>query len=42
MKATVIHGPRDIRFEDVPDPTLQQPTDAIVRVTASCRVFARP
>ena len=36
MKATVIHGPRDIRFEEVPDPTIQQPTDAIVKVHASC------
>ncbi|MCW2816512.1 MAG: Alcohol dehydrogenase, zinc-binding domain protein [Nocardioides sp.] len=36
MKATVIHGPRDIRFEEVPDPTIEAPTDAIVKVHASC------
>lgn len=36
MRATVIHGPRDIRFEEVPDPTIQKPTDAIVKVTAAC------
>lgn len=36
MKATVIHGPRDIRFEDVPDPTITAPTDAIVKVHAAC------
>lgn len=36
MRATVIHGPRDIRLEDVPDPNVQQPTDAVVRVTAAC------
>lgn len=36
MKATVLHATRDIRLEDVPDPTLHTPTDAIVRVTASC------
>ncbi|HWU23446.1 MAG TPA: zinc-dependent alcohol dehydrogenase family protein [Nocardioides sp.] len=36
MRATTIHGPRDIRFEDVADPTLKKPTDAIVRVTAGC------
>ncbi len=36
MKATLIHGPRDIRLEEVPDPVLRTPHDAIVRVTASC------
>lgn len=36
MRATVIHGPRDIRLEDVPDPEIRRPTDAIVRVVASC------
>jgi threonine dehydrogenase-like Zn-dependent dehydrogenase len=36
MRATVIHGPRDIRVEQVPDPVLRQPTDAIVRVVAAC------
>jgi len=32
MQATVFHGTRDIRVETVPDPTIKQPTDAIVRV----------
>lgn len=36
MRATTIHGPGDIRFEDVPDPTIEEPTDAIVRVTRGC------
>jgi threonine dehydrogenase-like Zn-dependent dehydrogenase len=36
MRATLIHGPRDIRVEDVPDPVIHQPTDALVRVVASC------
>jgi len=36
MLATTIHGERDIRFEDVPDPTIQAPTDAIVKVVAGC------
>jgi threonine dehydrogenase-like Zn-dependent dehydrogenase len=36
MKATLIHGPRDIRFEPVPDPQIRRPTDALVRVVASC------
>jgi len=36
MRATTIHGPFDIRFGDAPDPKLMRPTDAIVRVTATC------
>lgn len=36
MRATVIHGPRDIRVEDVPDPSVRLPGDAVVRVVASC------
>ncbi len=36
MKATVIHGERDIRLETVPDPILRTETDAIVRVVAAC------
>lgn len=33
MRAAVFHGPGDIRIEDVPDPSIQDPTDAIVRIT---------
>ena len=33
MKATVYHGARDVRLENVPDPVIKEPTDAIVRVT---------
>ena len=36
MRATIIHGAGDVRVEDVPDPKLQQPTDAVVRVLRSC------
>src|SRR3712207_6791074 len=36
MRVTTIHGPRDVRLEERPDPTIQAPTEAIVRVTASC------
>lgn len=36
MRATILHAPRDVRVEDVPDPSLAAPTDAIVRVTAAC------
>jgi len=35
MKAVVFHAIGDIRLEDVPEPELQEPTDAIVRLTAS-------
>jgi threonine dehydrogenase-like Zn-dependent dehydrogenase len=35
MKAVVFHGVGDIRLADVPEPTIQQPTDAIVRITSS-------
>jgi threonine dehydrogenase-like Zn-dependent dehydrogenase len=35
MKAVTWHGVRDVRVEDVPDPSIQQPTDAVVRVTTS-------
>ncbi|HLI18709.1 MAG TPA: zinc-dependent alcohol dehydrogenase [Rhodanobacteraceae bacterium] len=35
MKAVVFHGIGDIRLDDVPDPRIEQPGDAIVRITAS-------
>jgi len=35
MKAAVWQGKRDVRVESVPDPTIQEPTDAIVRVTST-------
>ncbi|HJV83882.1 MAG TPA: zinc-dependent alcohol dehydrogenase [Noviherbaspirillum sp.] len=35
MKAVVFHDVGDIRLEDVPEPRIEQPTDAIVRLTAS-------
>lgn len=35
MKAVVWHGVGDIRLDDVPEPRIEQPTDAIVKVTAS-------
>lgn len=36
MLATIMHGPGDVRFESVPDPKILQPTDAIIRLAASC------
>jgi threonine dehydrogenase-like Zn-dependent dehydrogenase len=35
MKALTWHGKRDVRVETVPDPTIQEPTDAIIRVTST-------
>ncbi len=36
MRATIIHGPGDIRVENRDYPTVQLPTDVVVKVTASC------
>lgn len=36
MRATVIHAAGDVRLEQVPDPQVVLPTDAVVRVVASC------
>src|SRR5437764_14222580 len=35
MKALTWHGRRDVRVDTVPDPSIEQPTDAIIRVTSS-------
>src|ERR1700750_429427 len=35
MKAIVFHGVGDVRLEDVREPKIKEPTDAIVRLTAS-------
>jgi threonine dehydrogenase-like Zn-dependent dehydrogenase len=35
MKALTYHGKRDVRVDEVPDPRIEQPTDAIIRVTSS-------
>jgi len=35
MKAVTWHGRRDVRVDDVPDPGIQEPTDAVIRVTSS-------
>src|SRR5919202_5757140 len=36
MHGTMLYGPRDVRFEERPDPTIVEPTDAIIRITATC------
>lgn len=35
MKAVVFHGIGDIRLDTVSDPAIEQPTDAVVRITSS-------
>ncbi len=35
MKALTWHGKRDVRVDTVPDPTIQQPTDAVIRITTT-------
>jgi hypothetical protein len=36
MLATVLRGPRDIRCEEVAEPKILKPTDAIIKLSASC------
>jgi threonine dehydrogenase-like Zn-dependent dehydrogenase len=36
MRATVMHAAGEVRIEDVPDPSIVEPTDAILRVTRAC------
>ena len=36
MRATLMYGAGDVRVEQVPDPVLREPTDALVRVVRSC------
>lgn len=36
MLATVLYGPRDVRYEQVEDPKILKPTDAIIKLSATC------
>ncbi|RPI95132.1 MAG: IMP dehydrogenase [Chloroflexi bacterium] len=36
MQGTILYGARDVRFEERPDPTIVEPTDAILRISAAC------
>src|SRR5436305_424379 len=36
MRGAVLHAPRDIRVENRPDPAIVEPTDAIIRLSATC------
>jgi threonine dehydrogenase-like Zn-dependent dehydrogenase len=36
MLSTIIHAPGDVRLEECPDPTIVEPTDAVIRTVATC------
>ncbi|PZM14619.1 zinc-dependent alcohol dehydrogenase family protein [Rhizobium tubonense] len=36
MLATIMHAPRDVRCEEIAEPRIEKPTDAIIRLSASC------
>ena len=36
MRAVMMYGPGDVRVEERPDPVLHKPTDAIIRLSATC------
>ena len=36
MQGTMLYGPRDIRFEDRPEPAITKPTDAVISLSATC------
>ena len=38
MKAVTWHGKREVRVDTVPDPEVQEPTDAIIEVTSTTSV----
>jgi threonine dehydrogenase-like Zn-dependent dehydrogenase len=36
MRGVIMHAPGDVRVEERDDPTVVEPTDAVIRVTAAC------
>ena len=36
MRAAVLYGPRDVRVEDRETPRIEKPTDAVIRMAATC------
>jgi threonine dehydrogenase-like Zn-dependent dehydrogenase len=36
MRGAVLHAPREVRLEQRDDPTIVEPTDAIIRLSATC------
>ena len=36
MQGAVLHGPRDVRYEQLAEPTIVEPTDAIISLSVTC------
>jgi threonine dehydrogenase-like Zn-dependent dehydrogenase len=36
MRGTLMYGPRDVRVEDVAEPSIVEPTDAVIRIVRAC------
>jgi threonine dehydrogenase-like Zn-dependent dehydrogenase len=36
MKAAVLHAPYDVRIDERPEPKIEEPTDAVIRMSATC------
>ena len=36
MRGAILHAPRDVRVEQREDPKIEQPTDAVIRLAATC------
>jgi threonine dehydrogenase-like Zn-dependent dehydrogenase len=36
MQGIILYGPRDVRVAERPDPAIREPTDAIIRIVATC------
>ena len=36
MRGAVLYGPRDMRLNERPDPSIIEPTDAVIRLSATC------
>src|SRR5215216_6624559 len=36
VRGTILYGPRDVRYEEIPDPTIVEQTDALIRMPLTC------
>jgi threonine dehydrogenase-like Zn-dependent dehydrogenase len=36
MQGAILYGPRDVRFEEREEPKIVSPTDAVIRLSATC------
>jgi threonine dehydrogenase-like Zn-dependent dehydrogenase len=36
MRGAILYGPRDVRFEERDAPTIIKPSDAVIRISATC------